>query len=212
VRGDSAAILSESHDDRAPVRLNQVTTSSAFLPAGGVHLWNAFADGPNALDLTTAGQPAVFATVPGADTGADTFPAARQPETIFPRRERRCRAFSLLPAAASLLNVFERVSSGAIGDRRGIRSPTLLPGSVDHGHDARLDRFGQVRPGVNEALQIGVDCVKIGRMCAGFCPAEGTALRFFQCFAGVVRFLSGLFPASLLITDTPVVPARVHPI
>ena len=41
--------------------------------------------------------------------------------------------------------------------RAGIHARFLLPGpGVDHGQDARTERFRQRRPGVENALQLGV--------------------------------------------------------
>ena len=71
-----------------------------------------------------------------------------------------------------------------IGDGRGIRVRFLLPGRGDHGQDARAERFRQRRPGVEEALQIGADSVRIGRKRVGLRVARLGNRRFSNVLRG----------------------------
>ena len=47
--------------------------------------------------------------------------------------------------------------SEAQSDRRGCPVWLLFPGCVNHGQDARAERFRQRRPGVEDELQVGVN-------------------------------------------------------
>ena len=61
----------------------------------------------------------------------------------------------------------------------------FLPSRVDHGQDARADRFRQPRPRVNHSLQFWWKMRRSAR-CAG------AVLAFFPYFVGVVRVLPGV--------------------
>ena len=53
--------------------------------------------------------------------------------------------------------VFRTIPAKSQGNDAGGCVSFLLPGSVYHGHDARAERFRQRRPGVEDALQVGVN-------------------------------------------------------